>query len=124
MSSRKSNLPAYRVLASVSMASSIISSVTNIFYLDNVGAQLVFSGTPFGSVSFESSIDYFEDTQRQVLNVGNWVPVPVSPSPVINGVAGTIIANMNQLAEPWVRIKFTSSTGNGVLTAYITGKMV
>lgn len=124
MSSRKSNLPAYQVLSSVSMSSDIISSVTNMFYYDNVGVQLNFTGTAFGSVSFETSIDYYQDAQGNVLNSGNWVPVNLNPAPVLNGTSGSIVIDMNQLSMPFGRIHYTVSTGIGVLSAYITGKMV
>lgn len=124
MSGRKNNLYQFQVLASVTMSSSVISSVTNIQYLDNVGVQFNFTGNSIGSFSVQVSADYSQDNNSNVLNPGTWISLTLSPSPSANGSAGSIYVDLNQLSAPWIRSQYVGNSGSGVLSTYITGKMI
>lgn len=124
MSSRKSNLVSFKTLASVSMVSTVVSSATNIAYLDNVGVQFNFTGNSIGSFSVQVSIDYAQDTQGNVTNPGTWVPLTLSPTPSANAAAGSIYIDLNQLSAPWIRTQYVANSGTGTLSSYITAKMV
>lgn len=106
------------------MSTSVTSSATNISYLDNVGVQFNFTGAPVGTFQVQVSADYNQDTQGNVLNPGTWVPLTLSPSPAASAVAGSIYIDLNQLSAPWVRTAYTTTSGSGVLSGYITAKMI
>jgi len=113
MSGRKSQLPPYPVISAGDMSMNITGPVTNIQYLDNVGLQLVFTGTPTGTFFVDLSLDQT-----------NWTPITFSASPVASGSAGNIYLDMNQLSAPYIRVRYVASSGAGSLNAMITSKQV
>lgn len=124
MSRGKNTLKKFLTIAAGDMSASITSGATNIQFLDNVGAQLHFTGTPTGTFSVEVSMDHEQDSQGAVSVAGNWVALPLSPSPVASGAADDIYIDMNQLSAPWIRLKYTRTSGTGTLAAYICAKEV
>lgn len=122
--SRKSNLVIYQTAASVSMSANITSSVTNINYLDNVGIQLVFTGTPVGNFNAQVSVDYSERPDHSVINPGNWTDITFSSQPAAAAASNVIFLDMNQLSAPWIRYTYTFSSGSGILSSFIVCKMV
>jgi len=122
---RKSNLLKFQNIVNGDMSqSSITSAVSNIEFLDNIGLQLVFTGTPTGTFSVELSIDYQQDQQGNVINAGTWTPMSFSITPVASGAAGSVYIDINQISAPWMRVKYTKTSGTGTLQGYLTAKMV
>lgn len=128
MSGRKSNLESFQLLASVSMSASVTSSATNILYLDNVGLQHNWSGAPVGQFTVQMSADYEQDTQGRVVKIGNWITLLQSDGTnfKINtgSASGQAYMDMNQLSAPWIRSVYTASSGTGLMSSFITAKMV
>lgn len=124
MSRGKNTLKKYQNVTAGDMSASITSPATNIQFLDNVGVQLHFTGTPTGAFSVEVSMDHEQDSQGVVSNAGNWVALPLSPSPVASGAAGDIYIDMNQLSAPWIRTVYTRTSSTGTLASYISAKEV
>ncbi len=126
MSGRKSNLRVFKLLDASRMNVDITSPVTNIQFLDNIGVQLHFgaSGSPVGTFEVQVSADYEQDNQGVVLNAGNWIAVTLDPIPVAAGAADDIYIDLNQLSAPWIRVFYDKTSGDGLLTAHITGKMI
>ncbi len=126
MSGRKSTLRT-QMLSSVSMSSNIVSSVTSLARLDNVGVHFIYSGTPVGTFNVQVSADYNEMNEGGavvVLNPGNWVNMTLTPTPAAAAAADTIYIDIVPTSAPWLRTTYTASSGTGVLSYYITGKMV
>ena len=124
MGSTKNALKAYQVITDGSMAGDITSSVTNIQFMDNIGYQISFIGTPTGTFEVQVSIDHMQDAQGNVTNAGTWVAVALSPSPTASGSADDIYIDLNQLSAPWVRLFYDRTSGSGTCNAYICGKSV
>jgi hypothetical protein len=125
MSGRKNNLLKFQNITNGDMSlSEIASAVTNIQFLDNIGIQLNFSGSPVGSFEIQVSADYAQDDQGNVQNAGNWIPLTFSIAPVASGSADQIYLDMNQLSAPWIRVVYTKDSGTGTLNSFITGKMI
>ncbi len=124
MSGRKSNLQQFKSLSSISMSSDIVSSATNIAYLDNIGVQFNFTGTPVGVFQVQVSADYSQDTQGNILNAGNWIPLALTPQPGAAAVADVVYIDILPTSAPWIRAAYLASSGSGALNCYITGKMV
>lgn len=123
--SRKNNLLKYQNITSGNMALvSITSAVTNIQFLDNIGLQFNFTGTPTGSFQVQVSADYAQDDLGNVQNAGNWIPITLPSSPAASGAAGNIYIDLNQLSAPWLRVVYTKVSGTGTLNAFITAKML
>lgn len=123
--SRKNNLLKYQTITNGDMSlASLTSAVTAIQFLDNIGVQLNFSGTPTGSFQIQVSADYAQDGEGNVQNGGNWIPVLLPSSPAASGSAGVIYIDLNQLSAPWIRVVYTRVSGSGTLNAFITAKML
>lgn len=133
MSSRKNQLTRFLVVNNESMASNIVSSVSDIQILDNIGFHLLFTGAPTGNFQIEVSVDYAEDTLKNVTNPGEWVPVVLE---YWNGAAITqdvsipasvgspIYIDLNFVSAPYIRCSYTATAGTGTLNAYITAKQI
>lgn len=106
------------------MAASVTSAAVNIQYLDNVGIQLVWTGTPSGTFAVQFSLDFEKDSLGNILNAGTWTAIDLDDVPTASGSAGNWYLDMNQISSPWIRIVYTRASGTGSLSAYVTGKEV
>lgn len=125
--SRKNNLQQFQTITNGNMSADILSPVTCIQFLDNVGIQLNFTGTPTGTFNIQVSADYNQDNNGNVLNAGNWVtltPPALSSVPVAAGSPDTIFIDLNQLSAPYIRVQYAATSGTGSLNAFITAKML
>jgi hypothetical protein len=95
------------------MSANITSAQTNIQYLDNVGIQFIFTGTPTGNFFVDLSLD-------QV----TWTPIIFSGQPAASGSDGNVYLDLNQLSSPYIRVRYVEVSGTGTLQVYITSKQV
>jgi hypothetical protein len=126
---RKSNLKTYQTVVAGDMSANITSPVTNILFLDNIGIQLNFSGSPVGNFEIQTSIDYAQDDFGNVTNAGTWIPIELFfngdfASDIPTDVLSPIVINLNQLSFPWIRIVYLATSGSGTLDAFVSAKMV
>lgn len=124
MSGRKNSLPKFQIITAGNMSGNLMSSVTNIEYMDNIGIQLNFTGTPTGTFAVQVSIDYVQDAQGNVTNAGNWIALSLTPAPTAAGSANQIYIDINQLSAPWIRTIYTAGSSTGTLNAFVTAKMI
>jgi hypothetical protein len=120
---RKNVLERYQSITNGNMSGALTSPVTSIKYLDNILMEFVATGAPAGTYSVEVSADYQQDLEGNVINAGNWTPLDFTPSPII-AAAGTVVIDMNQLPAPFIRAKWTPTSGSGVLNMFISAKEV
>lgn len=106
------------------MSGNITSTVTNIEFLDNIGIQLVFTGTPTGTFAVQLSIDHAQNQQGVVSVAGTWTPITFSSTPAATGAAGSIYLDLNQLSAPWMRVVYTFGSSVGTLNSFISAKQV
>lgn len=124
---RKSNLASYQIVKNGSMGANITSAVTNIFFLDNIGVQLNWlgaAGSAIGAFNVQVSADYEQDMFGNVTNAGNWVSIPLNPSPASASDNNSDYIDLNQLSAPWLRVTYTRTSGTGTLNAFIVAKVV
>lgn len=124
MASTKNVLSPHQIVTSGDMSGNITSDPTNIQFLDNVSMQLNFTGTPTGTFTVQGSLDYQQTSPFAKAAIGNWIDLTLSPSPAATGSASQILLDLNQLSFPWIRVKYTRSSGSGTLNAYISAKAV
>jgi len=110
---RKNNLATYVSLSAGDMSGNLTSAVTDIRWLDNIVMYLAFTGTPTGTFAVEVSPD------QQA-----WFPLALVPAPIASGSAGGHRIELNQLSDPYIRAKYTATSGSGSLTVTIAGKML
>lgn len=110
--------------ASMTGTSVLTSPVINLRFLDNLGIQFHFTGTPTGTFQIQVSADHAQDPQGVVTVAGNWIPIVLSPAPVAAGAADDIYIDLNQLSAPWIRAVYTNASGTGVLSGFATAKSV
>jgi hypothetical protein len=79
--------------------------------VDNVAFQFNFTGTPTGSFFVDGTLDST-----------NWSALVLSPAPAASGSAGTLLVNLSQLAFPYIRFRYTRSSGSGSLDTWISFK--
>jgi hypothetical protein len=113
--SRKNNLLKYQSITNGDMSlASIISAVTSIHWIDNIGIQFNFSGSPTGTFNIQVSADYAEDSFGNVTNVGNWTNLSATASA---SSGSPVYFDLNQLSSPWIRSVFVNtSIGHGSIT--------
>lgn len=115
----KKVLKSTKVINAGSMASSLTSGVTPIEFLDNIGIQLNFTGTPTGAFDVQISMDYDPQTGS-----GNFISLTFSTAPVAAGSANQIYIDLNQMSAPWLRIVYARTSGTGTLDAFVNGKEI
>ncbi len=124
MSGLKATLNKYRIITDGDMSTvSITSAVTGIKYMDNVGLQLNWAGSPVGTFAVQVSADHEQDQFGNVTVAGNWIPLTLSPSPS-TASGSPVYVDMTQLSAPWIRVVYTRTSGTGTLNAYIVAKAV
>jgi hypothetical protein len=106
------------------LSSDFISRALEIKYMDNIGIQLKWTGNPVGLFSVQVSANYKEDINHNVINPGDWVSIPASPLITGNGVPDLAYIDINELSSLYLRIKFTRTSGTGVLNCIAVGKMI
>lgn len=134
MSGRKSNLQKFQCITSGNMASaSLTSTVSSIEFLDDIGYQFNWTGSPVGTIAIQVSIDHAQDAQGNVTVAGNWVPLTftywngssfVTDVSIPTSVGSPLYIDLALLSAPWIRAVYTKTSGTGTLNAFLTAKMV
>lgn len=132
--SRKTNIKQFNTIAAGDMSlASLTSAVTDIQFLDDIGIQFTWSGSPVGSFAIQVSADYSQDLNGNVQNAGHWVPLTftywngvtfVTDTSVPTSVGSPIYVDLALLSAPYIRAVYTKASGTGSLTTTITAKML
>lgn len=131
--SKKNNLLRFHSISAGAMSgtSVLTSPVTSLQYLDDVGVQFTWTGSPVGNFRIQISADYAQDTNGNVTNAGTWVPLLfsywngsafITSYDVPTSLGSPIYLDMALLSAPWVRLQYTNASSSGVLNAWITAK--
>lgn len=131
--SRKNVLIPSRTITDGDMSTaSLTSLVTEIQYLDNVGVQLNWTGSPVGAFAIQISSDYRRyGLTDKVTATGTWTPLTltywdgaafVTDTEVPTSLGSPIFLDLAFLSAPFIRIVYTRSSGSGTLQCTVTGK--
>jgi len=124
MSGRKNNLQSFQIITNGTMGvGSITSTVSHIGFLDNIGYQFNFTGSPVGTFAVQISADYAQDTEGNVTNPGNWAPLTFSTIPS-TASGSPVYLDITQVSAPWIRAVYVGTSGSGTLNAFMTAKMI
>lgn len=121
---RKNTLKSYVLLNAQSTASSFdtYSNPTNIDYLDNVGIQVVWTGTTVGVLEVYGSND--DANAQQGKYPTNWSKFEFGATINVDTTNSDLLIHMNQVPYSWIALKYTATSGTGTMTATITCKEV
>jgi hypothetical protein len=118
-SAKQYNTLPVQIIPTQAVSGNVTSLPTNVFYKDNVGIQLVWTGTLAGTFSAQVSFDYNKDT-----GIGTWTSLPLSPAITASGTPDNAVIELNQTTAPYIRVVFTYSSGSGNLTGILAAKGV
>src|ERR1700743_1462362 len=123
MGKSKRNLLKFQTITNGDMSlSSLTSTVTNINFLDDVGVQLNWTGSPDGNFQIQVSADHAEDysSPPNVTVPGNWVPLVftywdgsqfVTSSNIPTTLGSPYYIDLALLSSPWIRTVYTKVSG-------------
>lgn len=109
--------------------STLTSLITNIQFLDNIGLEWIWSGTPVGNFQVLVSADY--DPNENI--AGNWVPLLftywngssfVTSYLIPTSLLSPYYLDLALLSAPWMQITYTNTSGSGTLNTFLTAKAV
>jgi hypothetical protein len=121
---RKDTLKSYVLLNAQSTASDFntYTNPTNIDYLDNVGIQVVWTGTTVGTLEVYGSNDTANVQQGKYPT--NWSKFEFGATINVDTTNSDLLIHMNQVPYSWIALKYTATSGTGTITAKLTVKMV
>lgn len=122
--------PVFTPATGQSMAANLTGLVSIISNITLIGYGFSWSGaSPVGTITIECSNDYSIDAMGNVYNGGTWNTVPfdlngttVTSLPV-SGNTGNGFVDIDALSAYAIRPVYTPASGNGTLSATITGKV-
>jgi hypothetical protein len=126
LSGRKNFLGKKAIVTAGDMSqATVTSSILNIQGLDNIGIQVnILSGTATGTFDVQVSADHTE-LNGTVVTAGTFTPLGSTYQVAItSGSPSTVCFNLNQLAFPYVNLKWTKTSGTGSFEAFATGKAI
>lgn len=116
--SRKNVVHAFPLINAGDMSSSITSSAMNTKYQDNVGLNIVWSGTsPVGAITVEVRNAYSGVS-------GGWTALDFGTSIAITGNSGTHALNVHQTPYEELRVNYVRTSGTGTLYVTASAKTV
>lgn len=99
--------------AGVMTGTNVLNSQTfNLQNLDNIGLQVEWTGTPTGTIEVMCSINNI------TFYALTFDPTLAQPS----GSASGYLINLNQVPFPYLKVRYTNSSGVGVLNVWLSGK--
>jgi hypothetical protein len=105
---------AFRILDAGDMSGNLTSAPIPCDRLDNVGIQIMWTGTPTGNFFADGRIH--EDAP--------WTELDVNPAVVASGAASDWILSLTQVSFSEVRLRYVRISGSGSLTAWAMAKQV
>lgn len=104
----------------------ITSSITSLQFLDDVGLQWNWTGSPVGNFQVQVSVDYDPNTS----NPGTWTPlvftyfttVWTTNKNITTAQGSPYYVDLPLLSCPWLRVQYIGVSGSGVLNGFLTAK--
>lgn len=126
MSGRKDSLVKFQIVNQGDLSqATVISAITNIQYMDNIGIQInITSGSATGAFDAQISADHFE-VGGNVKVAGTFISLGSTyTATVTSSSPSNIYFDLTQLSAPYVQLLWTRVSGSGRFDAFIVGKMI
>lgn len=98
------------------------NAATDVQFLDNMGIQVTWTGTPVGVLKVLVSNDVANPTDG--IPVVNWSELDFGTAIQIDNTNSDLLININQLPFKWIALEYVRTSGTGTITAQFTSKMV
>ncbi len=118
MSMRRSLLGPVHALVAGNVAGALTSKVVDCRYLDNIAVELIWSGSPTGTVHVQGCLDANPAVPGSISG-GTWANIDGAGT-VLTGASPAVI-NLSGIAYPYIRIVYPGG-GTGTLDAWVCGK--
>lgn len=112
------------VINAAALASTVTGTAVYVMYLDNVGVQFVWTGTPTCTLAVSVSNQTVAGSDPPAAVSGSFTALTLTGITNPAGSAGSFWLDLNQLGAAWVQVSYTSCTGSGTLSAYLSAKGV
>lgn len=114
------------VLSGDMSVASITSQPINLKHEKDCGVQLVWTGTPTGTFTFEVNMQFNQrgtDPFAIENEQGTWTQLTMATAPTSpSGTASDTFVDLSELPAEWVRVKYTRTSGTGTLTGFAKQK--
>lgn len=121
---RKDTLKSYVLLNAQSTASSFntFTNPTNVDYLDNVGIQVIWTGTTVGVLEVYGSNDAANAQQGSYPT--NWSKFEFGAVINVDTTNSDLLIHMSPIPYSWIALKYVATSGTGTMTVKLTIKVV
>ena len=102
----------YQVVTNGDMSADLVSISTDIKTQDNVGYQVIYTGTPTGDFLVQGTINGID---WETLDIG-------TPGPTAIGMGGSFVVSLTQVPYAKLRLAYTASSGMGLLNVWVMVK--
>lgn len=117
----KSILYPKKISSEMDLSADAYSAVVDCRTLDNIAFQFNWSGgsTPVGVITLEGCLDYGHPGVTP-----NWNGITLSATLNVTGNSGSILVDCNQISAPYLRIKYTWTSGSATGETWVSGKAI
>jgi hypothetical protein len=105
------------------MTAQVISAVTIIQNLSQIGYDISWTGAPTGTFSVQVSNTYTQNGAGIVQNPGNWTTLTLSTVPAATGSPGNGYIDIDAMSAYAIRLVWNPTGGAGTLNATICAKV-
>jgi len=124
----KNALLPVRLVADGSMAASITSDVLPMQYMDNIGIQLDWTGSPVGTIEVQVSLNHQVNPDGSTRTAGTWVTLPsasfTGTYPIPGTTSSPAYLDLPLLSAAFLRVVYNRTSGSGTLNVIAVGKGV
>lgn len=104
--------PSGTTTGAMASTNTIYSNIIDISRMDNIGAEVFWTGTPTGTITIYCSV-----------SGANWSNLTFSPALAQpSGSAAGYLINLNQVPYKYIMFQYTNSSGSGSLTVWLQFK--
>jgi hypothetical protein len=136
MGSKKINQTLVLDSAPLAGTASVYSLVQNVQNFDNIGVEVIFTGTPTGTLLVCGAVFNPSLNPYDARSYGPTVQLPANNNPIPAGNALTFdppltqptgaplryLIDLNQFPFPWLQFEYTNASGTGTLTIHVFEK--
>lgn len=122
MGAYKNVLTSLHLVTDGDMVADVTSSTVNIANLDNIGIQLIWTGTATGT--FEVDVSSDGGWNGTVWTGTTFTALSLSPTPTAAGASSNYYIDLNQVSAPALRVKYVHTGSTGTLQVWVSGKSV
>ena len=110
------------VINAAAVASTVTGTPVHVIYLENVGIQYVWTGTPTCTIGVQVSNQTIPGSNPPAPVANSFTPLTLTGLSNPSGSAGSFWLDINHTGAEWIEATYTSCSGSGTLSAYLSAK--